>query len=299
MDEGVLEVAAAPYLSVIIPAYNEEQVIGSLLQALKQALDDYQPGYEVLVVDDGSTDNTGRIIATAGVRVITHPYNLGNGAAIKTGIRNAKGEVLVLMDADGQHDPRDIPRLVEYIPQYDMVIGSRLGEGCQGALHRRLANKVYNLLATYITQHQIVDLTSGFRVIKRDIARKFVYLLPNTFSYPTTITLAMIKAGYSLKFVPIAVNKRIGKSKIRLWRDGMRFFLIMLKVATLFSPFRVFLPISLVSFVTGIVYGSYMIIQHQHFSNMILLLLITAVLVFLLGLIAEEINMLRFERTEE
>lgn len=290
---------AKPYLSVVIPVYNEDQVIGSLLESVRQALDAYGQSYEVLVVNDGSTDDTAKAIAKAGVRVVTHPYNMGNGAAVKTGIRNANGEVLVLMDGDGQHNPEHIAKLVQYIPQYDMVVGSRSGGSYQGPFHRRLANKVYNLLASYITQRRVVDLTSGFRAVKRDIARKFVYLLPNTFSYPTTITLGMIKAGHSLKFEPVATNKRVGKSKIKLLRDGMRFFLIMIKIATLFSPFRIFFPLSLASILSGIIYGAYMIIQHSHFSNMVLLLLITGVLVFLLGLIAEEINMLRFERSEE
>jgi hypothetical protein len=203
------------------------------------------------------------------------------------------------MDGDGQHNPQDIAQLAQYIPEYDMVVGSRSGGNYQGSLHRRLANKIYNIVASYIAQQRIVDLTSGFRIIKRDIVNKFLYLLPNTFSYPTTITLSMLKAGYSIKFVPVATSKRVGKSKIRLWKDGVRFFLIMFKIATLFSPLRIFIPISLTSLVCGIVYGSYMIINHQHFSNMVLLLLTTAVLVFLLGLIAEEINMMRFERTEE
>ena len=277
----------------------EEQIIDSLLEKVKGAFCDYQKSYELLVVNDGSTDGTGDILAKAGVRVVTHPYNMGNGAAVKTGIRNAKGEIIVLMDGDGQHNPQDIGQLLQYIPQYDMVIGSRTTGDYQGPFHRQLANKVYNLLASYITQRKIADLTSGFRIIKRSIAKKFVYLLPNTFSYPTTITLAMIKAGYSIKFLPVATNKRVGKSKIRLLRDGVRFFFIMLKIATLFSPFRVFLPISLTSLFAGLIYGSYMIIQHEHFSNMVLLLLITSVLVFLLGLIAEEINMMRFERSEE
>ncbi len=291
--------AAKPYLTVIIPVYNEEQIIGSLLDSIKQALDAYNRSYEILLVNDGSTDDTVKSIDKDKVRVVTHPYNMGNGAAVKTGIRNARGEVLVLMDGDGQHDPEHIAQLVKHIPEYDMVVGSRSGGNYQGPLHRRLANKVYNMLASYITQQRIVDLTSGFRAVKQNIAKKFVYLLPNTFSYPTTITLAMIKAGYSLKYEPVATNKRMGKSKIRLLRDGMRFFLIMIKVATLFSPFRIFFPISMVSILAGVIYGSYMIIQHSHFSNMVLLLLITGVLVFLLGLIAEEINMMRFERSEE
>jgi glycosyltransferase involved in cell wall biosynthesis len=294
-----VNLADTPYLSIVIPVYNEEQIIGSLLDKVKRVMDAYQQSYEILAVDDGSTDNTARVAADSGVRVVSHPYNMGNGAAVKTGIRNARGKVLVLMDGDGQHDPQDIPELLQHIPKYDMVVGSRSGSSSQGVFHRRLANKVYNLLASYITHQRIVDLTSGFRAIKRDVAKKFVYLLPNTFSYPTTITLSMLKAGYSLKFVPITVNKRIGQSKIRLLQDGVRFFLIMLKIATLFSPFRIFLPISLTSFLGGVIYGSYMIICHQHFSNMVLLLLITGVLVFLLGLIAEEINMLRFDRSEE
>jgi len=249
-------------------------------------------------VDDGSVDGTSQAALAAGARVVRHPYNIGNGAAVKTGIREARGEWLVFMDADGQHAPEDIPRLLAGLEEYDMVVGARVGRRGR-PLHRRLANSVYNLLASYLTGLRIQDLTSGFRAIRRRVATKFIYLLPNGFSYPTTITLAVIKAGYSVKYEPIQVSPRLGKSKVRVLEDGFQFFLIILKIATLFSPFRIFFPISLFCLILGLGYGSYMIAVHHHFSNMILLLLITAILVFLLGLIAEEITMLRFERSEE
>jgi glycosyltransferase involved in cell wall biosynthesis len=254
--------------------------------------------YEILVVDDGSEDRTAEEAKKNNVRLIHHPYNIGNGAAVKTGIRHACGKVIVLMDGDGQHNPDDISCLLEFIPEYDMVVGARTPKS-ESALHRNLANKVYNMLAGYLTRIKILDLTSGFRAIKTDLAKRFVYLLPNTFSYPTTITLSMLRAGFSVKYVPIKASRRVGTSKIHIFRDGVEFILIMLKVATLFSPLRVFIPISIVSILLGLVYGAYMILVHTHFSNMILFLLITGVLVFHLGLIAEQIAMLRLERSEE
>lgn len=288
--------AIIPDISIIIPAYNEEQVIGKVIEDIRRQMGDRN--YEILVVDDGSDDGTAKEIEESGVRLLQHPYNKGNGAAVKTGIRNALGKVVVLMDGDGQHNPEDIDRLLEYIPKYDMVVGARTAES-ESAVHRDLANKAYNMLAGYLTQMKIMDLTSGFRAIKTSLAKRFVYLLPNKFSYPTTITLSMIRAGFSVKYIPIKAFRRVGSSKIRIFRDGATFFLIMIKIATLFSPLRIFIPISMTSFLLGLVYGAYMILKHSHFSNMILLLLITGVLVFLLGLIAEQIAMLRLERSEE
>lgn len=283
-------------ISIIIPAYNEGPIIGEVIQGIHNQMKGRS--YEILVVDDGSDDNTAEEAQKKKVRLIPHPYNMGNGAAVKTGLRYARGEVLVLMDGDGQHNPADIDALLAFIPQYDMVVGARTPES-ESPMHRDLANKIYNMLAGYLTRIKIADLTSGFRVVKTDLAKRFIYLLPNTFSYPTTITLSMLRAGFSVKYVPIKAFKRVGTSKIRIISDGVEFILIMLKIATLFSPLRIFIPISIVSILLGLVYGAYMIIEHTHFSNMILFLLITGVLVFLLGLIAEQIAMLRLERSEE
>ena len=210
--------------------------------------------YEILVVDDGSIDGTAARAREAGARVISHPYNIGNGAAVKTGIREARGRVIVMMDADGQHEPADIPRLIEHLGSHDMVVGARTRES-ETSLHRDLANKVYNWFASYICNRKIEDLTSGFRAIKADAARAFLYLLPNTYSYPTTLTLAIVRSGRSLKYIPVRTVRRVGRSKIRLFRDGTRFFFIILKIATLFSPMKVFLPVSALMFLTGVGYG--------------------------------------------
>ena len=285
-----------PKISIIIPVYNEELVIGDVLQEIHRQME--KKDYEILVVNDGWDDNSAKEAEKHNVRIIHHPYNMGNGAAVKTGIRHALGKVVVLMDGDGQHDPADIDRLLKFIPQYDMVVGARSAES-ETALHRNMANKAYNIMAGYLTRMKIMDLTSGFRVIKTNIAKRFVYLLPNTFSYPTTITLSLIRAGFVVKYVPIRTFKRVGTSKIHIFRDGAVFVLIMLKIATLFSPLRIFIPISIASIMAGLIYGTYMIAAHTHFSNMILFLLITGVLVFLLGLIAEQIAMLRLERSEK
>lgn len=282
-----------PLISVIIPACNEEKIIGEVIGNIKSLNLDC----EILVIDDGSTDNTKEVAETSGARVIQHPYNIGNGASVKTGARNAQGKILITMDGDGQHNPEDIPGLIKEIGRYDMVVGAR-SNGSQSSFHRNLANKIYNLFSSYLTFCNIQDLTSGFRAIKRDVMMKFLYLLPNTFSYPTTITLALIKAGHRVKYIPIETKARVGTSKIRIFDDGLRFFLIILKIAALFSPFKVFFPISFLIFMAGMTYGSYMIILQHHFSNMVLLLLLTGILIFLLGLVAEQIAMLRMERSE-
>ncbi len=280
-------------ITIIIPAYNEEKSIGGLIAKIKSQ----NPAYEILIIDDASGDSTAKAAQEAGARVLSHPYNKGNGASIKTGIREAGGDVLVMMDADGQHNPEDIPSLIKEIGRYDMVVGAR-GRGSQN-LCRGIANKIYNVLASYLSGVKIPDLTSGFRAIKKDIARKFVYLLPNRFSYPTTITLSLIKAGYNVKYIPINAEKRIGKSKINLLKDGARFFIIIFKIATLFKPIKIFLPVSAVLILLGAGYYIYTFILFHRFTNMSLLLLISGANVFLLGLIAEQIAQLRFDRTEE
>lgn len=281
-------------VSVIIPVYNEaENIVGVIDRLISVVGQDA----EIIVVDDGSSDGSGNLIADKGVKVIRHPYNKGNGAAVKTGIRKATRPILVFMDGDGQHKPEDIPKLVEKIGEYDMVIGARTFQSVQSA-PRFTYNKMLNFIAGYLTGYKIKDLTSGFRVIKKELAKKFVYLLPNTFSYPSTITVAMVKAGFSVGFVPLAFDARKGNSKIRPFKDGLRFLMIVLRISTLFAPIRVFLPVSLFFFLGGIVWYIYTFIMYHRFTNLSLFMLSTGVVVFMLGLVAEQISQLRFDRTE-
>ncbi len=293
-------------VTVIIPVYNEETVIGQVVTEVKKVLGPQSAsssalggfgGGEVLVVDDGSTDKTAEVAKQASARVVSHPYNMGNGAAIKTGIRHARGEVLILMDGDGQHRAEDIPRLLAELNRFDLVVGAR-SRDLQKNLPRHFANQVYNLIASYLTGMWIQDLTSGFRAIRSVLARRFIYLLPNRFSYPTTITLAIIKAGYSIKYIPIMAKPRIGKSRLRFFRDGLRFFLIMLRITTFFSPFKIFFPISILFFLTGLSYYLYTYTFYHRFTNMSAVLFINAILIFLMGLISEQIAQMRFERIE-
>ncbi|RME01615.1 MAG: glycosyltransferase family 2 protein [Deltaproteobacteria bacterium] len=282
-------------ISVVLPVYNEAENLEDLLRRLMTHL---LPGDEVIVVDDCSTDASREIAARFDVRLIEHPYNMGNGAAVKSGIRAANNEVIVMMDGDGQHDPEDIDRLLAHLPRFDMVVGARSADS-QANTHRWLANRIYSLFASYVTGFPIPDLTSGFRAIKRQIARKYLYLLPNTFSYPTTLTLCLIKTGRSVKFVPIRARARKGKSKIRLLADGSRFLLIIVKIGSIFSPFKVFLPVSAFFFLLGIAYYSYTFITAHRFTNMSMLLFMTSIIVFMLGIIAEQIAQIRLDRSEE
>ncbi|MBW1726421.1 MAG: glycosyltransferase family 2 protein [Deltaproteobacteria bacterium] len=282
-------------VSIIIPAYNEGNVIRNVISEIKSLY----PDYEVLVINDGSTDDTGAAANEAGAIVYSHPYNIGNGAAVKTGIRIASGEILVLMDGDGQHRPEDIANLLKHLPEFDMVVGARHGKKDQASLLRNLGNKIYNRLASYVTRFPVEDLTSGFRAIKADIARNYLYLLPNTFSYPTTLTLGVLRSGRSLKYVRIKTsNRKKGKSKVKLFRDGVRFFLIIIKICTLYSPLRVFLPVSAIMFLLGLSYYLYTFLTWGRFTNMSALLFMTSVLIFMMGLISEQICQMRFERSE-
>lgn len=282
-------------ISIIIPSYNEEQTIQRLIEDIKEL---GLNNAEIIVVDDGSTDRTFERVSSCGVMVIRHPYNKGNGAAIKTGIRNATGDILVMMDGDGQHSPNDIPCLLDDIDRYDMVIGARSG-GHLSFNHRDIANHIYNLFATYLTGVTIRDLTSGFRAIRKEVAQGFIPMLPNGFSYPTTLTLGLIKSGYSIKFVPIEVNKRVGNSKIKLFRDGVRFLLTIIKIAGLYSPLRVFLPVSFVFFLSGLINYAYTFFTQHRFTNMSALLMSTSVIIFMMGFVAEQIAQLRYDRIRE
>ena len=279
-------------ISIIIPVFNEAE---KLLELLNNVQGLQLTNSEIIVVDDGSTDGSSDVAMSAGANVIRHPYNIGNGAAIKTGIRAARGSLLVFMDGDGQHKPQDILRLLAEAKNYHMVVGAR-ARGSKRRFHRYAANVVYNLFASYVTRFNVKDLTSGFRLLSRLDALRFIDLLPNTFSYPTTLTLAFLRSGLTVKYVPIQTLYRSGQSKISLVTDGVRFLLIITKIATLFSPFRVFLPVSGFFFFTGVGYYIYTYVTQGRFTNMAVFLLTTAVIVFMLGLVSEQIALLRMEQ---
>ncbi len=277
--------------SIIIPAKNEAASLITLLPKLKQL----HPLAEIIVVNDGSTDDTLFICEENKVNVVTHPYGIGNGAAIKSGARHATKDVLVFMDADGQHKPEDINRLLHELEEgYDLVVGARSKQS-QASLARSLANGFYNKLASYVTSRPIKDLTSGFRAARADKFKEFLYLLPNGFSYPTTSTMAFFRAGYTVKYIPIEAPKRIGKSHINLMRDGVRFVLIIFKVGTLYSPLKLFLPISLFTFSLGFSYYLYTFITAGRFTNMTALMFTTAMLMFFMGLVSEQITALMYK----
>lgn len=282
--------ADASAVSVIVPAFNEEESITDLVTALRA----HDRWHEIIVIDDGSRDATAERAAAAGARVVRHPYNKGNGAAVKTGIRNATGEYVLIVDGDGQHRPEDAGRLISRLGEYDLVIGAR-SHGTQATHARRFGNSALNWLAGYLTDRDIPDLTSGFRAARREHLREFLHLLPNGFSTPTTTTLAFIKAGYNVTFEAVEARQRVGQSKIKLARDGTKFLMIILRIVTIFSPLRVFLPLSAAAFAVGAGYGVWTIATQSHITNSSVLLIIFAVIVFLVGLISEQISALRFE----
>ncbi len=277
--------------SIVIPAKNEGSCIGDVLSSLTESL----PGAQVIVVNDGSTDDTERLAANHGATVISHPYSMGNGAAIKTGTRHASGDIIIFMDADGQHRPEEIPALLEKLDEgFDMVVGARDAAG-QASVSRLAANSLYNRLASWMVNQKVKDLTSGFRAVKADKFREFLHLLPNGFSYPTTITMSFFRAGYPVSYVPIDVQKREGKSHISLVKDGIRFFLIIFKVGTLYSPLKLFLPISMIHFLLGMLHYAYTFITDGRFTNMSAVLISTSVIIFLIGLVSEQITTLIYQ----
>jgi glycosyltransferase involved in cell wall biosynthesis len=282
-------------ISVVLPARNESGAIGQTLAGIRRVF----PSAEVIVVDDGSTDDTARVAEQAGAIVVSHPYSKGNGAAIKTGARAATGDTLVFLDADGQHDPADIPRLLARLGEgHDMAVGARQS-GSQASLGRGLANRLYNRLAGYMTGYRVEDLTSGFRAVRASKFREFLYLLPNGFSYPTTITMAFFRAGYSVAYEPIHAARRIGKSHIRLVRDGLRFLLIIFKIGTLYSPLKLFLPFALLLFLLGTGWYVHTFIEEHRFTNMSALFYTGGIVVFLMGLISEQITGLMYKDSGE
>lgn len=285
-----------PDISVILPAYNEAAVIATVIKRVVAAAppDDT---WEIIVVDDGSDDGTGEHAAAAGARVVRHPYNKGNGAAVKSGLRAARGGKICLLDADGQHDPGEISKLLARLEDHDLIIGARSG-GAGGGWTRWIGNWCYNRLATYLSGRPILDVTSGFRAARLAPMREFIPLYPNGFSYPITSTLALIKAGYNVDFEPITVSKRVGKSKIRIFRDGAKFLMIALRIVSLFSPLRIFLPAAVMLFAGGAGYGVWTIATQSRVTNTSVLLCLSALLVFLIGLVSEQIALMRFERRQ-
>ena len=280
----------AGHTSVVIPAFNEGASVGHLVTHLRGVAD----WHEILVVDDGSSDGTAAEAAAAGARVLTHPYNKGNGAAVKTGIRQASGTFVLIVDGDGQHRAVDAMRLVSQLATFELVIGARSKE-TQASWARRIGNSALNAVASYLTGRPIPDLTSGFRAARRDCLLEFLHLVPNGFSTPTTTTLAFIKAGYNVGFEPIGALPRVGTSKIRFASDGAKFLLILLKVITIFSPLRIFAPLSAAAFALGAGYGLWNFVYHARIPNGAVVLLMFAIIVMLVGLVSEQISSLRFE----
>ena len=279
-------------VSIIIPAYNEAAIIGDLVTEIKNMY----PDFEIVVINDGSDDTTADQARQAGATVFSHPYNIGNGAAVKSGIRVATGDILVFLDGDGQHKPEDIANLIEHIPPYDMVVGARSTID-QASLGRAFGNQLYNWFASYVAKFSIKDLTSGFRAVKTNVARNFLYLLPNTYSYPTTLTLGVLRSGMSVRYISIKTRKRkTGKSNIKMLRDGVRFFMIITRICTLYSPMRVFLPVSFVMFAGGLINYLYTYLTRSQFTNMSVFLFVASIIVFMMSLISEQICQMRFER---
>jgi glycosyltransferase involved in cell wall biosynthesis len=282
-------------VSIVIPAKNEAAALALFLPALKKA----RPHDQIILVNDGSEDDTSAICKGADVLEVCHPYSKGNGAAIKSGARVASGDVIVFMDGDGQHQVADIDRLLARLDEgYDLVVGARTSMSDQAGVHRWAANSFYNKLASWMVESKVKDLTSGFRAVNAQKFKQFLYMLPNGFSYPTTSTMAFFRAGYSVAYEPIEVLKREGKSHIKPFKDGLRFLLIIFKICTLYSPLKLFVPVSAGFFGTGLVYYLFTYIASGRFTNMSMLLFSTSVLVFLIGLVSEQITMLQYKGTD-
>jgi len=293
--------------SIVLPVYNEENIISRTIENIIEVFMREKLDYEIITVDDGSTDDSAAVLKDLQnkypqqLKVITHPYNKGNGATIRTGIKNAKGDAIICMDSDGQHDPNDIPKMLPYLEEYDLLVGARPFKK-DGTWYRNLANKFYNWLASTLTGFEIKDLTSGFRIFRADVVKKFYHLFPQRFSYPTTSTLALIKCGYNIKYFPINIRRRqADASKIKLFKDGLQFTTIIFKIILLFEPMKVFLPISLVSFLLALIAMVISIFQinRLYIPNSTVILFVLGILSFLLGLLAEHLTAIQLAIIEE
>ncbi|MCB2187217.1 MAG: glycosyltransferase family 2 protein [Deltaproteobacteria bacterium] len=279
-------------ISIVIPAYNEEPVIAKVVRGVREVLDELDYEYEILVINDGSSDATAAQAAEAGAQVVSHPYNIGNGAAVKTGIRNAQGDVIVLMDGDGQHSPRDIPRLLEFFPGYALVVGART-QNSQSTWLRAWGNRFYNAMASYISGHKIRDLTSGFRALDAGVAKTIVNLLPNGFSSPSTSTISIYRMGYPVKHISIEAAQRVGESKIKILRDGAKFVFIIARIGMLFVPLKICLPLSVVAMAPGLCVALVKLFLGRAWTIPIIISVTVGVLILVLGLISEQIALLR------
>ena len=282
-------------ISVIIPAKNEAPTIGALLKKLQKTLQ----GVEIIVINDGSTDESASIVKESGALLISHPYSMGNGAAIKAGARAANGDIIITMDADGQHDPEEIPKLLKKMDEgFEMVVGARTSQS-QAGKRRWLGNALYNYIATLIVGKKVKDLTSGFRAVNAKKFKSFLHLLPNGFSYPTTITMAFFRSGYPVDYISIEAKKRVGQSHLRLLKDGLRFLIIIFKIGTLYSPLKIFTPISALLFSIGVSYYGYTYFSIGRFTNMSALLLIVSMIIFMIGLVSEQITVLLYKSSRD
>jgi len=278
-------------VTIIIPAYNEEEGIGEVIDKIKDTMGNAKANHEIIVVNDGSTDETAAIVKEKSVKLIQHPYNKGYGAALKTGVKNARGDIVLFIDADAQQTADDIPRLLEPMGEYDMVIGRRT-KGSKIPLLRRLGKFILSSLANYLAGQKIPDLNSGFRAIKKEIVLKYIGILPDTFSFTTTITLATIKEGYNLKYVPIKTGERVGSSKVKLFQDGVRFIMLILRTIVLFDPMKVFLPPSIVLFLMGFSYLVYELVLYSNVPDASVLLILSSILIFFLGMLSDQVSIL-------
>jgi glycosyltransferase involved in cell wall biosynthesis len=280
--------------SIVLPARDEAENLRQLLPAIRAL----HPHAELIVVDDGSSDDTAAVALAAHARCVSHPYSMGNGAAVKSGARQASHDIIVFMDADGQHDPALIQPLLDKLARgYEMAVGARVWNS-HASLGRRWVNFIYNRLAGYMAARRVDDLTSGFRAVRARHFLRFLYLLPNGFSYPTTCTMAFFRSGLPVAYVPFAARTRGGRSHIRLLQDGLRFFMIILKIGALFSPMRLFLPVSALLFVTGWAYYGYTFAYFHRFTNMSTLLILSSVLTFLIGILAELVSALHYREAD-
>ena len=278
-------------VTIIIPAYNEGKGLAGTLEGLMPIAD--RSGWEVIVIDDGSTDNTADVVQMSGAKLASHPYNKGYGASLKTGIRNANGDIIVLMDSDGQHSGADIEKLLEHMDRYEMVVGAR----SRNVLVRAPGKKLLSMVANFLSGKKIPDLNSGFRAVRKNTVISFLHFCPNGFSFTTTITLAYLREGFSVKYVPIEADVRVGRSSsVRFLRDGYKTFLLIIRVIVLFNPLKVYIPASLFIFSAGVIFTIYGIIAYGRAPNTGVLAILSSIILFFMGILADQISSIRRER---